>query len=214
MLEKKIHLPLLNVKGEKVKDVTLKNEVFNVEMNKDAVYSDVKVYHSNLRQATAKTKTRSEVNGGGRKPFRQKGTGQARAGSSRSPIWVGGGNIFGPRGNQNFKLKQNRKVHRLALKAVLSEKVKSGLIVVDEMKLETNKTKELLAVLKALKVGKKAILVVGYEDEVANLALASRNLPLLTDVIYPEQLTTYDVLYTDSLILTSKALAALEEVLG
>ena len=116
-------MDVLNQTGTKVEEVSLNKDVFGVEVNNGVIYDAVQVYMSNSRQATAKTKKRDEVSGGGRKPWRQKGTGRARQGSTRSPQWRGGGVVFGPTGEQNFKLKQNRKEARLALKSVLSDKV-------------------------------------------------------------------------------------------
>ena len=124
---------VVNKLGEVVKEIELNEAVFGVEYNEQCVFDAIMVARSNSRQATAKTKKRNEVSGGGKKPFRQKGTGRARQGSSREPQMVGGGVVFGPTGIQNFKIKQNRKAARLALKSVLSEKVnEQGLIVVDE----------------------------------------------------------------------------------
>ena len=115
-----INYPLFNQAGEEVSYVRLKSEVFAVEVNNQVMFDAVQTYLSNRRQATAKTKSRHEVSGGGKKPWRQKGTGRARAGSSRSPIWVGGGVVHTPDGNQNYKIKQNRKEHALALKSALT----------------------------------------------------------------------------------------------
>ena len=109
-----IELKVLSQTGKEVSTITLDKEVFGVEVNEQVMFDAVMTYLANRRQATAKTKKRHEVSGGGKKPFRQKGTGRARAGSSRSPIWVGGGTVFGPDGNQNFKIKQNKKEHKLA----------------------------------------------------------------------------------------------------
>jgi len=134
MAEKKtVSVKVYNMAGEEVSKMTLNAAVFNVEPHQQVMFDAVQVAQANARQATAKTKTRHEVSGGGKKPFRQKGTGRARAGSSRSPIWVGGGTIFGPVGTQNYKLSQNKKEHKLALKSALSLKTKNGLVVVDEI---------------------------------------------------------------------------------
>ena len=119
-MAKRISMVVLNQNGEELeKKVNLNGDVFGIEPNTQVMFDAVQVYQANKRQATAKTKTRAEVRGGGKKPWRQKGTGRARAGSSRSPIWVGGGTVFGPIGNQNFKLKMNKKSHALALKSAL-----------------------------------------------------------------------------------------------
>ena len=138
-------MDVLNQTGTKVEEVSLNKDVFGVEVNDSVIYDAVQVYMSNCRQATAKTKKRDEVSGGGRKPWRQKGTGRARQGSTRSPQWRGGGVVFGPTGEQNFKLKQNRKEARLALKSVLSDKVNTkDLILVNEIKCEKPQTKQIL----------------------------------------------------------------------
>ena len=129
-MAKRISVSVLNLNGEETeKKVNLNGDVFGVEPNTQVMFDAVQVYQANKRQATAKTKTRAEVRGGGKKPWRQKGTGRARAGSSRSPIWVGGGTVFGPIGNQNFKLKMNKKSHALALKSALSIKANEKNIV-------------------------------------------------------------------------------------
>ena len=131
MAEKKINVKVLNMKGEEVSKVGLSASVFGIEPHNQAMFDAVQVEQSNARQATAKTKVRHEVSGGGKKPFRQKGTGRARAGTTRSPIWVGGGTVFGPDGNQSYKISQNKKAHNLALRSALSLKAKEGLVFVD-----------------------------------------------------------------------------------
>ena len=134
MAEKKtVSVKVLNKAGEEVSKLSLSAEVFGIEPNNQVMFDAVQVEQSNARQATAKTKVRHEVSGGGKKPFRQKGTGRARAGTTRSPIWVGGGTVFGPDGNQNYKISQNKKAHKLALRSALSLKAKDGLVVVDEI---------------------------------------------------------------------------------
>ena len=165
MAEKKINVKVLNMKGEEVSKLGLSASVFGIEPHNQAMFDAVQVEQSNARQATAKTKVRHEVSGGGKKPFRQKGTGRARAGTTRSPIWVGGGTVFGPDGNQSYKISQNKKAHNLALRSALSLKVKDGMRVLDELKLKEKKTKEFLKVLDALKVGGKALVVVDAIDE-------------------------------------------------
>ena len=130
-MAKRISVSVLNLNGEETeKKVNLNGDVFGVEPNTQVMFDAVQVYQANMRQATAKTKTRAEVRGGGKKPWRQKGTGRARAGSSRSPIWVGGGTVFGPIGNQNYKLSMNKKAHTLALKSALSVKASEKNIIV------------------------------------------------------------------------------------
>ena len=152
MSEKKtVSVKVLNMAGEEVGKLSLNGAVFAVEPHKQAMFNAVQVEQANQRQATAKTKVRHEVSGGGKKPWRQKGTGRARAGSSRSPVWVGGGTVFGPVGNQNYTLSQNKKEHQLALRSALSLKTPDNLVVVDEIKFAEKKTKEFVKMLQALK---------------------------------------------------------------
>lgn len=204
---KNVTLPVYSQTGEKVSKITLKGEVFGIEPNKQAMFDDVQVYRANCRQATAKTKKRDEVSGGGIKPWRQKGTGRARAGSIRSPLWVGGGTVFGPTGVQNYKLSQNTKAHRLALRSALSIKAKEGLIVLDALVLEEIKTKEALKVLESLKVGKKVLVVINEEDE--NICLSTRNLPNVK-VVLPNNVSVYDLLNVDSVVILKEAVKTLE----
>ena len=152
MAEKKsVSVKVLNMAGEQVKDLKLAGSVFAIEPHKQAMFNAVQVEQANSRQATAKTKVRHEVSGGGKKPWRQKGTGRARAGSSRSPVWVGGGTVFGPVGNQNYTISQNKKEHQLALRSALSLKTPKDLVVVDEIKFEAKKTKAFVKMLEAIK---------------------------------------------------------------
>ena len=142
MAEKKsVSVKVYNMAGEEVSKMN--------QPHQQALFDAVQVEQANQRQATAKTKVRHEVSGGGKKPWRQKGTGRARSGSSRSPVWVGGGTVFGPIGNQNYKISQNRKEHKLALKSALSLKTKDGLLVVDEIKFDEKKTKNFVNFLEA-----------------------------------------------------------------
>jgi large subunit ribosomal protein L4 len=163
-----------------------------------------------MRQATSKTKKRDEVSGGGKKPWRQKGTGRARAGSSRSPIWVGGGVAFGPTGEQNYTLQQNKKEHRLALKSALTLKVKDGLKVVDNLELKEIKTKSFIDIVKALKAEGRILVVLIEVEE--NLALSARNLTNVT-ITVPTNVSVYDLLNNQSVIMSKAAVKALEEVL-
>ena len=210
MAEKKtVSVKVHNMAGEEVGKLALKASVFGIEPNYAVVKDAIVVYNANLRQATAKTKTRSEVSGGGKKPFRQKGTGRARAGSSRSPIWVGGGTVFGPIGNQNFKLSQNKKEHKLALKSMLSEKVKNNsLVIVDEWKLENTKTKEFAQILKALKADKKVLIVLD-EDNV-NVIQSARNIARV-GITSDNNVAVYDLAYFDTIIMSKKSVKNIEE---
>jgi len=200
MADKKITVDVVNETGNKVSTIDLDNKVFGVKPNDQAIYNAVKLYMANKRQATAKTKKRSEVSGGGKKPWRQKGTGRARAGSTRSPIWVGGGTVFGPKGVQNFKLKENKKEYALALASALSIKVKEGLVVLEDIK--AKKTKDIAKLLKALKVT-KALIVVDKADK--DLARASANLAN-TKLVDVKHLNVYDVMNANTLVITTKAL--------
>ncbi len=206
MAEKQITLPVVNLAGEKVGDVKLDPSVFGItDANEQVVHDAVVAYMANSRQATAKTKKRHEVSGGGKKPWRQKGTGRARAGSSRSPLWVGGGKVFGPDGNQNYKVSQNKKAHALALKTVLSQKVKDGLIVVDSLALKETSTKAFAANLLAIKAADKA-LVVGSDE---NLLKSARNIDkvVVRDV---KNVSVYDILNNKSLVISKDDVKTLE----
>ena len=201
---------VVNKQGEVVKQVELNDAIFAVEYNEQCVFDAIMVARSNSRQATAKTKKRDEVSGGGKKPFRQKGTGRARQGSSRAPQMVGGGVVFGPTGIQNFKIKQNRKAARLALKSVLSEKVNDqGLIVVDEFNFAAAKTKDFVKVLDAVKAGDKVLFVATEEDEAT--ILSARNLPFVK-IVYPQGINVYDIVNVDTLLVSEAALKTIEEV--
>ena len=207
-------MDVLNQTGTKVEEVTLNKEVFGVEVNNNVVYDAVQVYMSNCRQATAKTKKRDEVSGGGRKPWRQKGTGRARQGSTRSPQWRGGGVVFGPTGEQNFKLKQNRKEARLALKSVLSDKVNTkDLILVNEIKCEKPQTKKIVEMLKILNTKNKTLFVVS-EDSVNYEALLSMSNLSNVMVLFADEVNVYDVLNSESVVMTLDAMKSIEEVLA
>lgn len=210
MAEKKINVKVLNMKGEEVSKLGLSASVFGIEPHNQAMFDAVQVEQSNARQATAKTKVRHEVSGGGKKPFRQKGTGRARAGTTRSPVWVGGGTVFGPVGNQNYKISQNKKEHALAVKSALSLKVKEGLIVVDEIKFTEKKTKNFVAMLDALQANKKTLVVVNELDE--NLVGSCRNVAYAR-VVTKDNLSVLDLLNADALVISLEAVKAVEEAL-
>ena len=207
-------IDVLNQTGTKVEEVSLNKDVFGVEVNNGVVYDAVQVYMSNSRQATAKTKKRDEVSGGGRKPWRQKGTGRARQGSTRSPQWRGGGVVFGPTGEQNFKLKQNRKEARLALKSVLSDKVNTkDLILVNEIKCEKPQTKQIIEMLKTLNTKNKTLFVVS-EDSVNYEALLSMSNLSNVMVLFADEINVYDVLNSESVVMTLDDMKSIEEVLA
>lgn len=199
-------LNVYNQNGEKVSTINVAKDVFGCEVNNQVMFDAVTVYMANLRQATAKTKNRSEVSGGGKKPFRQKGTGRARAGSTRSPIWVGGGNVFGPKGNQNFKIKQNKKEHNLALRSALSQLGSKNIYVLDEVKVN-GKTSEVVALLKGLKLDNKKVLVVTSDDLVYRASANLANLVLRTN----DNVSVYDLLNAQVLLLNKEEVKLLEE---
>ena len=207
-------IDVLNQTGTKVEEIELNKAVFGIESNQAVVYDAIQVYMSNCRQATAKTKKRDEVSGGGRKPWRQKGTGRARQGSTRSPQWRGGGVVFGPTGVQNYSLKQNRKEARLALKSVLSDKVAAeNLILVNEIKYEKAQTKQIVEMLKNLNTKNKTLFVVS-EDSVNYEALLSMSNLKNVMVLFADEVNVYDVLNSDSVIMTLDAMKSIEEVLA
>jgi len=210
MAEKKINVKVLNMKGEEVSKIGLSASVFGIEPHNQAMFDAVQVEQSNSRQATAKTKVRHEVSGGGKKPYRQKGTGRARAGTTRSPVWVGGGTVFGPVGNQNYKISQNKKEHALAVKSALSLKAKAGLVVVDEIKFEEKKTKNFVAMLDALQANKKTLVVVNELDE--NLVGSCRNVAYAR-VVTKDNLSVLDLLNAEDLVISLEAVKAVEEAL-
>lgn len=204
-------LSVIDLTGKEVEKVELSNEVFAIEPNNQVMFDAVQVYQSNLRQATAKTKKRSEVSGGGKKPWRQKGTGRARAGSTRSPLWRHGGIVFGPTGVQNFKLAQNRKEHKLALKSALSLKVaNNGLIVVKDFDLPSHKTKEMVKVCTAINAQPKSLLVIADDND--TLVMSARNIPGLI-VVKNDNVSVYDLLNADSVVMTLDAIKKVEEAL-
>ena len=202
---------LLNLKGEKVKDINLNENIFGIEPNKNVLYDAIILSRAALRQGTHKTKNRSEVSGGGRKPWRQKGTGRARQGSIRAVQWVGGGR-YGTPVPRDYSKKQNRKERRLAIKSALAYKAQeNGVIVLENLKLATPKTKDMKALLETLKIAdKKVLLVVKEFDD--NMILASRNLQNIV-LILADEINVLDVVGTDVLVFTQDALNAVEEVL-
>ncbi|MCI7084046.1 MAG: 50S ribosomal protein L4 [Tenericutes bacterium] len=202
---------VLNLKGEKVKEITLKDSVWNIEINEPVMHDAIVLARASLRQGTASTKTRSEVSGGGRKPYKQKGTGNARQGSTRSPQWPGGGIVFGPK-PRKYDKKQNRKERRLALKSALSSKLRDNeLVVVESLNLENNKTKTFNEMLKNVKVNGKALVV--FADDNENLFLASRNNNKVAVVAYDE-INVLDLVATDYLLIDESSVKKIEEVLN
>ncbi len=199
-----------NIAGEKVKDLTLNDKVWNIEVNDDCLKKMIKLQLATTRQGTAKTKTRSEVSGGGKKPWKQKGTGRARSGSNRSPIWRGGGIVFGvtPR---DYTFKINKKERELALKSALSSKAQAKeLVVLDNVDLKDLKTKDLKAILAKLDLVGKVLFVTA--DDAENLYMASRNLGY-TYVLMANEINCYDIVNADYLVCDEKAVNYIEEVL-
>ena len=205
-------ISVLNVNGQKVKDIKLNDNIWSIEPNDAVIYDAIRLATASLRQGTHSVKTRAEVSGGGRKPWRQKGTGNARQGSTRSPQWRHGGIVFGPTTERNYNIKMNKKERRLALKSALSYKViDSELTVLDELKLSSSKTKEIVKVLEGLKLNKSTLFVVNeLTDE---LILASRNLEGVK-VILPNEVNVLDVARYQNLVATEDAIKSIEEVLS
>ena len=202
---------LLNQKGEQLKDINLKDGIFGIEPNQSVLFDAVILAQASLRQGTHKTKNRSERNGGGRKPWRQKGTGRARQGSIRAVQWVGGGR-YGTPVPRDYSKKQNRKERKLALLSALSEKVSNKeLMVVDKLKLKTPKTKEMNSILEDMKIADKKLLIVVKELE-DNLILASRNLQNVI-ILASDEINVLDIVATDIMLVDEAALKDIEEVL-
>jgi len=203
---------LLNLKGEKVKDINLNENIFGIEPNKNVLYDAVILARASLRQGTHSTKNRSEVSGGGRKPWRQKGTGRARQGSIRSVQWVGGGR-YGTPVPRDYSKKQNRKERRLAIKSALAYKAQANeVIVLENLTLSTPKTKDVKTLLETLKVADKKVLIVVKEFD-DNMILASRNLQNVV-LISADEINVLDVVGTNVVVFTQDALNQIEEVLN
>ena len=201
---------VIDLKGEKVKDLTINDEIWKNEGNDVVLKKAIRLQLDSLRQGTADTKGRSEVSGGGRKPYRQKGTGNARQGSIRAPHYRGGGIVFGPT-PRSYSFKTNRKERRLALKTALSEKLaEKKLVVVDSLVLESSKTKDAIKLLETLKATGKVLFVSAGDAE--NLYLATRNL-VNTAVIMADELNVYDIVNADTLVMDSETVNYVEEAL-
>lgn len=200
---------LYNVSGAQVGEVELADSVFGIEPHVHVLNEAVLMQRASLRAGTHKTKGRSEVRGGGRKPWKQKGTGRARQGSIRSPQWKGGGTVFGPT-PRSYAYKLPKKVRRLAIKSALSSKVKGNeIIVLDQLALAQPKTKEFVGILNNLKVSRKALVVTAAYDE--NVALSARNIPGVK-FVSAEGINVLDVMVYDKLIITKDAVQKVEEV--
>jgi len=205
-----IALSVHNIKGENVGEVFLKENIFSAKVNKYLVHQAVKRYLANKRRGTASTKNRSAVRGGGAKPWKQKGTGRARAGTNSSPIWVGGGVVFGP-APRNYSFSLPKKMKVAALKSALSDKLgNKEIIIVDKLALEESKTSKMVEILKNLQAFKKPLIIVENEDK--NIARAAKNIKG-TQVLPVSKINTYDLVNHKKIIITKKALKQIEEVL-
>ena len=205
-----IALTVHNIKGENVEEVSLKDNIFNTKVNKYLVHQAVKRYLASKRRGTASTKNRSEVRGGGAKPWKQKGTGRARAGTNSSPIWTGGGIVFGP-APRDYSFSLPKKMKVAALKSVLSDKLKNKeIVIVDKLSLEENKTSKMVEILKNLQAFKKPLIIIEKEDN--GITQAARNIKG-TQVLPVSKINTYDLINHEKIIITKKALKRIEEVL-
>ena len=197
-----------DIGGKTVGNIELDQNIFDIKINEHAVHMAVLQYLANQRQGTKSTKTRAEVRGGGRKPWRQKGTGRARQGSIRSPQWVGGGVAFAPK-PRDFSFKLNKKLKRLALKSVLTDKVKQGkLVVLDNLDLPEIKTRAMVDVCKNLELGKALIVMTGSNK---NVMLSARNLQKIKTAGV-NTINVYDILNHESLVVTKAAVEQIQEV--
>ena len=202
------NVSVYNMEGKEVGTIELNDAVFGVTVNEHLVHMAVVQHLANKRQGTQKAKTRSEVSGGGRKPWRQKGTGHARQGSTRAPQWKGGGVVFAPV-PRDYSFKLNKKEKRAALKSALTSRVENGkLIVLDELKLDEIKTKKFKAVMDNLKVNKALVVLADLDEKVI---MSARNLPSV-NTTQVETINVYDILKGDTLVLTKDAVTKIEEV--
>lgn len=207
------NLTVINQEGKKVKDITLNPEVFAVEPNQQVIFDAIVMQQASKRQGTHDTKNRTEVRGGGRKPFRQKGTGRARQGSIRATQWRGGGTVFGPT-PRSYKYSLNKKVRRLALKSVLSEKVLTNdMIVVDKFELAAPKTKDFNKIIENIGACKKTLFVVSPEEDFENAYLSMRNIETM-GMVLAEGINVYDIVNANKIVFTESAVKMVEEVLG
>lgn len=200
-----------NLEAKEVKTIELADEVFGITPNQQAMYDAVVMQQASLRQGTHSTKTRAEVSGGGKKPWRQKGTGRARQGSTRATQWVGGGIAFGPK-PRNYSYKLNRKVRRLALRSALSEKLAvANLVVVENVKFDAIKTKEFVKVMNAFELETKTLFVVDVEEDFDNAFLSMRNIPNAM-MLTVDGLNTFDIVNADKIVFTEAAAVKTGEV--
>ena len=206
MVEMSVH----TIDGEKIDEIELNDNLFNAKINKHVVHQIVKRYLASKRRGTASTKNRSEVSGGGKKPWRQKGTGRARAGSIRSPLWVGGGVIFGPE-NRDYSYPVPRKMRLVALKSVLSDKVRNNnIIILDNLEIKNGKTKEIINIFNNLNLDSdKILIVIDKENELIKRAVSNLEEAM---VITANKINTYELINYKKIIITRDALKVIEEV--
>ena len=197
-------MQVINLAGEVVRDITLNPEVFGIEPNQQVIFDAVVMQRASMRQGTHDVKNRREVRGGGRKPYRQKGTGNARQGSIRAPQYRGGGIVFGPT-PRSYATKLNRKVRRLALKSVLSEKVlANSMIVVDAMTMAAPKTKDMVAAIENIKATKKTLFVVANDEDYTNAYLSVRNIETMM-LLTSDKINVYDLVNANTVVFTEAA---------
>ena len=202
------NVSVLNMEGKEVGSMELNDAVFGVEINEHLVHQAVVLQLANNRQGTQKAKTRSEVSGGGRKPWRQKGTGHARQGSTRAPQWTGGGVVFAPK-PRKYEIKLNKKERRLALKSALTSRVaENKIVVLDALNFDEIKTKNFKAVMDNLKVSKALVVMAEKND---NVVLSARNIPSVKTAL-TNTINVYDILKYDTLVVTKDAVNAIQEV--
>lgn len=207
------NMVVINQSGEKLHEITLNPEVFGIEPNQQVIFDAIVMQRASMRQGTHDVKNRREVRGGGRKPYRQKGTGNARQGSIRALQYRGGGIVFGPT-PRSYATKLNRKVRRLALKSVLSEKVlSSDMIVVDKLELAAPKTKDMVKVIENIQATNKTLFVVANDDDYANAYLSVRNIDTMM-MLTADAINVYDIVNANKVVFTEAAVKAVEEVLG
>jgi large subunit ribosomal protein L4 len=204
IVNKKIELPVIDFTGKEVGKTELAPELFGIEPNPYVVQLSIKVDLANRRQATAKTRTISEVAGTGKKPWKQKGTGRARVGTRRSPLWRGGAVVFGPNGKQSYKLKMNKKEHALAMASVLSDKINNKAVtVIENEKFSSPKTKDFVKALEAMKLTGKILIVIDQYDE--NFVRATGNIANLT-VDPSDNMSVYDILNAEKIVFTKSVI--------
>lgn len=207
------NMVVLSQEGKELHEITLNPEVFGIEPNQQVIFDAIIMQRASMRQGTHDTKGRSEVRGGGRKPWRQKGTGRARQGSIRATQWRGGGIVFGPT-PRSYSYKLNKKVRRLALKSVLSEKVAdNNMIVVDAFKLEAPKTKAFNDVINAINATNKTLFVVAPDEDFENAFKSMRNIPTMM-MLTADGINVYDIVNANKIVFTEAAVKHVEEALA